>query len=239
MTFVLLDDVEKHNRTLEVMLKKVCEDVGVTCRIALCTTNEEDVRTYAASKPPRTTYMLDIRLHEEAEGVELCRALKRDEERDFFIFVTAHSDYALECLKLHAYDMLVKPVMLDDLRSCVRGLKNELRHLGDEASLKISMGSRTMHLMARDILYFSVQGRCVTAHLVNGMYTWRMTLNELEGRLEECAEGCFIRVHRNYIVNRMRLGGWDGYEDTLQVGGRRIPVSRRMKRKLAEREVEL
>lgn len=239
MNFVLLDDIAEHNQTLARMLESLCRELDFPCTIALQATRASEVIAYAHSDPPRTIYMLDIRMKEEREGLELFQLIQRKDMRDLVVFVTGHPQYALDCLKLHAFDMLVKPVVPEDLRSCLRAMKQELVHLGSTELLQIPIGSRFISLSVQEVVYFSVHGRYVMASTLRGEFRWRSTLHELEEQLNHIAEGCFVRIHRNYIINRRCATEWNDAGDAVLVGGMYLPVSRRIRRQLIEREAFL
>lgn len=229
MNFVLLDDVAAHNRLLRRLLLDVCCAEGIEANIALETTDMQAVMDYAALDPPATVYLLDIQLEQEQTGLDLCRKLGKDRPGDFFIFITAYPHYALECLKLHAYDLLVKPVMREDLCACLRSLRKEALKTADRIVLRIPIGSRTVCVPSDQVYFIEVHGRSVTAHTAQGDFTWRSTLTELQKMLSEKQ---YVRIHRQYLVNRFHVQEWNDAEDTVLVHGESLHFSRRMRKNI-------
>ena len=231
MNIVLLDDVSAHNRQLEAAMREVLEKHCILAKIALATTSFDEVLAYAKSDPPLTAYFLDIQLNQEETGLDICRQLRRENVRDRVVFVSAYPHFALACLKLHAYDFLMKPVDPEALEACVVSLYRDV--LGDDATmLDMPIGSRIIRMPVGQILYFESQGRNVCAHTTQGNYTYAASLTALEATL---AESRFLRIHRKYLVNSAHIQEWDMADDAVYVGGRCLPVSRRMRKLIAER----
>lgn len=229
MNFVLLDDVASHNRLLGQMLLDICKSENIEANIALEASNFNAVLEYAASNPPQTIYLLDICLEQEQTGLDICRRLVQNRTGDHFIFVTAYPLYALDCLKLHAYDMLIKPVLPEDLRACIRSLHRDLQHCGGHVVLRIPIGSRTVCVPSEEVFFVEVSGRNVTAHTAQGNFTWRSSLADLQKILPVQQ---YVRIHRRCLVNRAHIQEWDDVEDTVLVHGEYLHFSRRMRKNI-------
>ena len=229
MNFVLLDDVASHNHLMGKMLLDVCKSENIEAHIALEASDINAVLNYAALDPPPSVYLLDIRLEQEQTGLDICRMLSRDRTGDYFIFVTAYPDYAFDCLKLHAWDLLVKPVLPEDLRACIRSLHRELLQAGERMVLRIPVGSRTICIPSEQVYFIEVSGRNVTAHTIQGNFTWRASLADLQKTLPEKQ---YARIHRRYLVNRAHIQEWDDAEDTILVHGQYLHFSRRMRKNI-------
>ena len=226
MNVVLLDDVSDHNAQLKMVLERVFAREHIEANFALEATSLEEIMAYAATDPPQTVYFMDIRLEQEETGIDICRRLRRPNVRDRFIFVSAYPHYAMDCLKVHAYDLLLKPVSEAALEECVRSLRQEML-LDAEDVLDIRMGARTIRIPIRDIWYIASEGRNLQAHTARGLYTYAGSLSTLE---EKLAPQGFVRVHRKYLVNESWIEEWTPTD--VLVHGDKLPVSRRMCRQL-------
>ena len=76
LNFVLLDDVASHNRIMEQMLLGVCREEDIPVNIALKASAFEDVLSYVSSSAQPTVFLLDIRLDQELNGLDVCRRLR-------------------------------------------------------------------------------------------------------------------------------------------------------------------
>lgn len=228
MNIVLLDDNEVHNKQLKTSLLNILDRNHIGGRIALEATTFQQVLDYAKSNPPLTVYFLDIRLEQEQTGLDICKQLRRDTVRDRFVFVSAYPHYALDCLKVHAYDLLLKPVDLQALNDCVLSLYKEIA--GDiSTAFEIQIGSRTIRVPISQIHYVEACGRNVCVHSSQGNYTYASSLLKAESLLSGYA---FVRIHRKYLVNKAYVQEWDSTADEVLICGERLPVSRRMLKNL-------
>lgn len=228
MRIVLLDDSRAHNAQMRQAIENICGDAHIPAEIALEATCFDEVAAYVAGNPPLTVYFFDIQLEEEKTGVDVCRALRRENVRDRFIFVSAYPHYALDCLNVHAYDLLLKPVDLNALRQCLISVYRDIQADAPQM-LDIQIGSRLIRMPVRDVYYFESQGRNVIAHTSRGDFSYAAALSGLKETL--AADG-FVQIHRKYLVNRAHIQEWDTGADTVLVHGTPLPLARRMRREL-------
>lgn len=213
-------------------MRRAIEDIAtrenLPARVVLEATTFEELEAYAAGNPPKTLYFLDIRLETDGTGIDACRALTRSDVRDRFVFVSAYPNYALDCLNVHAYDMLLKPVDLNALRECLVCSCRDMA-ADDAQSVELRIGSRIVRLPANDIYYVEAGGRNVVAHTARGDYSWGSTLS---GVLELLRPYGFIQIHRSIIANRAHIPEMDTEADSVTVHGTVLPFSRRIRREM-------
>ena len=229
MNIVLLDDSSAHNAQLRAAIQRICDVEKLPCEFKLVATRFEDVLKYAQSNPPLTVYFLDICLEAQKTGVDLCRLLPRENVRDRYIFVSAYPHYALECLNVHAYDLLLKPVDLDALRSCLISVYRDIQADGSEM-LEFQIGSRLIRMPVNSIYYIEAQGHNVIAHTARGNFTWAATISGMKETLKPYS---FLQTHRRYLVNRAHVQEWDTRADTILVHGEELPFARRIRNEMA------
>lgn len=231
MNIVLLDDCGSHNEVLQMMLSQICERNKIPVVFALQATRLEEVLAYAASMShPQTVYFLDIQLEQEQTGIDICRQLHRDGVRDRFIFVSAYPQYAMDCLKVHAYDLLLKPLNAQELEDCVVSLYRDMA-ADNLTTLDLPIGSRTVRVPIKEIYYIEAQGRNVRLCASTGVYTYAAALASLEEKLDPHG---FIRIHRKYLINSAWLQEWDRGTGEAVVNGEHLPVSRRLADRLTD-----
>ena len=224
MQIVLLDNCAAHNELMRKNIEAICNQNNIPAEIALESTSYDEVLAYKNTNPPATVYFLDIQLDENRTGIDLCRALRRDGIQDRFIFVSAYAHFSYDCLHLHAYDLLLKPVDLTMLRECLISVYRDMQ-ADLNAMLDIQIGSRIIRVPIKDIYYMEAEGRTVTAHTAQGVYTYNETL----ARLREKLGPDFLQIHRKYIVNRHYVREFDTAENIITVNGDKLSVSRRMR----------
>jgi two-component system, LytTR family, response regulator len=152
----------------------------------------------------------------------------RDSNRKAVIFITAHEEYALRAFDRDAVGYLLKPIersrfraVIARARALLRGMTQEAAGAGGEqvqaqegnfqpdlalqfrgstplSRIVVKRGDRFVLLPIKDIDWIEASGEYVTLHTRNGASLLRVSLSELEARLDNRS---FARIHRGTIVN--------------------------------------
>lgn len=147
------------------------------------------------------------------------------------VFVTAFDTYALKAFDVHALDYLLKPITHRRLQETLRRIRarkaaepedagaERLRALLDTrptgphghgasveyaARFTVRVGDRFILLRVTDIDFADAAANYVQLHAGARTYLLRMTMTELERRLDP---RMFARIHRSIIVNLDRVAG--------------------------------
>jgi two-component system response regulator AlgR len=183
--------------------------------------------------------LLDVRMP-GMDGVEVAQHLRQAASPPAVIFTTAYDSYAISAFELHAVDYLLKPIRATRLREALvraKGMmpKDEvLRELQQTPRACLSAAERgKVHLIpVEDILFMRAELKYVTVRTAEREYLIEESLTRLE---QEFAER-FVRAHRNCLVARSairgfeRVGGESGegpWQILLAGIDERLPVSRR------------
>lgn len=226
MQFVLIDDVPAHNDILACKLEALCAAHGWPGRVALKTADPKAVADYARHATEATAYFLDVRLEGDGNTLDLYRDIQAGKHPSYLIYVSAHTQYAMDCLHTHAFDFLPKPLTDEQLEDCLTALMRNHAGSTDLHALAIRMGGRMLQLNPDNVLYFSRDRMNVCAHCTDGStYVWRESFERLLERLQ--GKG-FVQCHRSYIVGFRHVLDVHWSEDRLTLqGGHELPVSRR------------
>ena len=152
------------------------------------------------------------------DGVALAQALADRDRRPAIVFVTAYDRYAVTAFELAATDYLLKPVSLPRLDKTVARVaaarsSHPARPVGFLAEIWAPRGREIVRVGVETLDLLEAERDYVRLHARDQTYLFRMTLRELEQRLDPDR---FVRVHRSSIVplNRIRAlqrgspGGW-------------------------------
>lgn len=226
MNFVLLDDVAAHNDILASKLTALCRKNNWDGYIALKATTLQEVVSYARSSKTPTVYFLDIRLSENEDTLNLYHHIQKQKSESYLIYVSAHPQYAMECLHTHAFDFLLKPLMDEQLEDCMAALWRVHLSKTEDDLLQISMGGRMLKLKQKDIVYFTRERMNVRCLCMDASrYVWRESFDHLYPRLNHTT---FVQCHRSYIVNIRYIREACWIEDKLVLlTGQELPISRR------------
>ena len=188
---------------------------------------------------PCDVVLLDVRMP-EMDGIELAHHLLKLERPPAVIFATAYDAYALKAFEVHAVDYLLKPIRAGRLKEALARVRTAqpprveaLRDLqrAPRANLSVQQRGRIELIPVEKIVYLKAELKYVTVRTAQGEHLIEESLTRLE---EEYGER-FVRVHRNCLVARAAIRGFErSTEDgeshwVVQLEGvdERLPVSRR------------
>jgi len=185
-------------------------------------------------------------------GIELARHLCVVEDAPAVIFVTAHDRHAVEAFELNALDYLMKPVRAERLaaalRKCAvavaagrdaRGVHEQARRLERAAGaprefFSVAERNRIVLVPVGEVLFLKAELKYVTLHTGAGEHLIEEPLVSIEREFGER----FVRVHRNCLVAREAIRGFERVADSggdephwsvvLEGVAERLPVSRRL-----------
>lgn len=196
---------------------------------------------------PADVVLLDVRMP-EMDGLELARHLQKLEHPPAIIFTTAYDSYAVQAFEVHAVDYLIKPIRVERLREALRRVMEARRmpmrplpQLGEEPRRFLSVHARgKVELVPLgDVRFLRAELKYVTVRTHAQAYI----LDEPLTRLEQEFGERFVRVHRNCLIARAHIRGFervtgaDGeahWETILDGVEERIPVSRRQQHIMRE-----
>lgn len=175
-------------------------------------------------------------------GIELARHLAGIESPPAVVFVTAHDRHAVEAFELNALDYLMKPVRAARLAAALRrahasgaGTREQLARLDSGAREFFSVAERNRIALVPvgEVLYLKAELKYVTLRTRAGEHLIEEPLVAIEKEFPER----FIRVHRNCLVARAAIRGFEravspGEDEphwnvVLEGVTERLPVSRR------------
>lgn len=166
--------------------------------------------------------LVDIRMP-RMDGLQLALHLARGPRPPALIFVTAYDQYAVKAFELCALDYLLKPVRAQRLLEALSRIERSpltpemLHRLVPEGRRQLRSSERgRVHLIAiDDVLYLKAEQKYVTARTASGEHLLEDSLAQLE---REFAER-FIRVHRNCLVARVAIAGYEHGHEPEDVKG--------------------
>ncbi|HEU0283131.1 MAG TPA: LytTR family DNA-binding domain-containing protein [Gallionella sp.] len=162
---------------------------------------------------PADVVLLDIRMP-QMDGIELAQHLNKLSKPPVIVFTTAYDAYAIKAFELHAIDYLLKPIRLKRLfealtraREAVPVQTEVLRDLLPEPRKFLSIHERgKIHLVPiEQVLYLRAELKYITVRTAECEYLLEESLSALE---KEFATR-FVRVHRNCLVARASIEGFE------------------------------
>jgi two-component system response regulator AlgR len=190
--------------------------------------------------------LLDVRMP-EMDGLEAARHLAGMEQPPAIIFTTAFDSYALKAFEVNAIDYLLKPIRAERLLAALRKAragagvsKAALEAVANQPRKHLSVHERgKIHLVPlAAVLYLRAELKYTTVRVAEREYLVEESLTKLE---EEFGKA-FVRVHRNCLVAKEAIAGFErqaeegesGWAVVIRSTGERLSVSRRQQHVVKE-----
>lgn len=119
ITCIIVDDEVKVANRMKTLVSKFT-DIDV---IHVETNAEKAIEKFCFLKPD--IIFLDIEMPGKT-GFELINETRKRNCNPTFILVTAYDHYAIKAVKESAFDYLMKPVDIDELKECIERYKNSI-----------------------------------------------------------------------------------------------------------------
>lgn len=243
LTAMIVDD-EPEARDLLKMLIAPVEGVRIACEADGV---EPAVSCYLEHQPDLV--LLDIQMPRK-NGFELVRMLRSKGYDPGYIFVTAYDEFAIQAIRLSAFDYLLKPVDPGDLAGAIqrfREMKARMRvaehidalleHLHSKRPIKLNTRCGFLLMDPAEIVYCHADGNYTIIHLTGNR---RETVSCNLGRLEEDLSGNgFFRISRSALVNLGFLSRVNTRAGTCILGADQPVELRVVRSRLSELEKKL
>jgi two-component system response regulator AlgR len=182
----------------------------------------------------------DIRMP-DMDGIELARHLLKLPLPPVLIFTTAYHEHAIAAFEVHAVDYLMKPVRVQRLLAALHKVPR-LRPLSDarldrlpaaaRRFLSVTERSRVVLVPIEEVIYLKAELKYITIRTAEREFLLEESLTKLEDEFGSR----FVRVHRNCLVARDAIRGFERHvsaegdahwEVLLRDVTEALPVSRR------------
>ena len=238
---VIIDDEQPARDSLKNYLNEFCPEVEIIAMADSVETGLEVIRKLA----PKLVF-LDIEML-DGNGFDLLRQLESINFK--IIFVTAFTDYAINAIKFHAVDYLVKPVNITELKNAVEKVSEELEqhifsqnleelkkylHNPEEKVRKIVIpdvkGFVVIEL--QQILFCEADGYCTNFILTDGRkITSSRNLKYYEEMMTDLN---FLRVHHSFLINVRYIMSYLHEGTIILKGNKNVPLGNSYKKKFME-----
>jgi two-component system, LytTR family, response regulator len=234
---IIIDDELKGRIALRQKLQDYCPEIQFAGEAA---NGEEGLLLIEKEKPD--VVFLDIEMP-RMNGFEMLHQVKN--KNFHLIFTTAYDQYAIKAIKYAAFDYLLKPVDIEELRSVMKRILEQTSHTNTPQKLtileenfhpgnglsKIAIPSLDglLFFNITDIIHLEAQSNYTAIYFINHpKLTASRTLKEFE---EILPSGIFFRTHHSHIINLNYIKRYikgDGGQIEMQ-NGNFVDVARRKK----------
>jgi len=236
---IIVDDNEIERDALEMHLKKI-PSLEI---VKVCTSGVEAAGVLASTDIDLVFSDIDM---PELSGMALLKSITR---KPLFIFITSHSEYAVESFDLDAIDFIVKPATFERiLKSANKAveyleLKNKINNDVNEISdfrndqddffyFKETKG--ITKLKYNDVIYIESMGDFSKLFTSVDKHIILVSLKNLEKQLPK---EIFARVHKQYIINTNHIATLTNHEVHLDFDFT-VPISAANRQELMENSID-
>lgn len=237
ITAVIIDDEAKGRLALRQKLKNYCSNVHIVAEAV------DGIEALAAiEKHHPQLIFLDIEMP-KMNGFEMLNNIK--EKKFQIIFTTAYDQYAIKAIKYAAFDYLLKPVDIEELKTAIARvdssetlqtkkqielLQQNMQHPKKQLNkLAIPTLEGLLFFDINDIIHLEANSNYTFIHFLGKpKITASKTLKEFEDILPE---NIFFRAHHSHLINLNYIKRYikgDGGQIEMQ-NGNFVDVSRRKK----------
>ncbi|MFN8280195.1 MAG: LytTR family DNA-binding domain-containing protein [Saprospiraceae bacterium] len=243
---IIVDDEPKVSKVLENELLTNFPHIEISAVVHNVSEAVDCIRIY---KPD--IVFLDIIMPGE-NGFDL---LKYFDTIDFeLIFVTSHSEYALNAIKVSALAYLLKPVETEELRAALELVKErkEIKHAMEsyryllenikkndlnEQYIAINYVNEITFVKISDIIFCEGWERYTKIHLTDKR---EMVSSYNIGKYKALLEPySFVQTHRSYVINPRHVLRIDTGDQLAMTGDFVIPIAHRKRHEIVEIIVQM
>lgn len=235
--FILEDDVMQAQQ-IERLVEEICEKQEIAYDFIEVTSRSENI----IEKIPLTTYVpiyfLDIEIKsEERKGLEVAKQIREYDPVGIIVFVTTHSEFAPISYQymVSALTFIDKGLPYKDrydlFKQCLLHYENRNNDHVATDDFIVKNSRTTIRVPFSEVEYMMTdEPHRLVLVTTNRLIHFYGTLKEVE-LLDER----LFRCHQSYVVNREQLYSYDTVQKMLILkSGKRIPVSRRLTRKVRQ-----
>lgn len=226
---IIIDDEPKAIELLQQRLKLLFPDVRILGAFAEWQKGYEAIRSQKID-----LLFLDVSMPEKS-GIDF---LKLFPKTDFdVIFVTAHSQFAVDAIKFSASGYVLKPIDDYELSFAVNKVIEKRKFQAESGNAKpgdnkektkigIPNPKGIDYLNAGEILYFESVNKYTKVVTKDHSLLSSYNLGEFKKLIDE---RIFFQVHRSYIVNLYKIKRYEISGTLIMEDNMQIPVSRNVR----------
>ena len=226
MKILLVEDEELYADQVEILVDKMGHQL-----IGICDSSDKVMRVLDHDKPDLV--LMDVHINGEYDGIELAEMIKRDHVLPIIFITSLRDDLTFKrAERVGATNFIIKPFdQLQLQRAIDLAVKkpksdssdNDISNIGSD-HFYIKQGGKLTRVGFDEIFYLSADGHYCNVHTANKKYVIRISLVQLADKIPN---DFFLQTHRTFIINKNQIKSVNLKENTIDLNGRVIPISKR------------
>ena len=198
LNFVICDDSKNILDKFSIILENIFIKHNYEAKVGFTTSNVTELLKYVDENKV-DVLILDINLKSNKTGKN---------KNTYFIFTTAHLEYAMLAYKFKTFDYLAKPVTYERLEDTIVRLFEDINGVPKKY---IKIDNKNSVIDESDILYIKRDGMKLIYHTRNKDYETYSSFNKIQDKIPEN----FVRSHKSYIVNIDNISNIDSVSNLI------------------------
>ena len=195
LNFVICDDNLNVLNKLSHMFESVFMKYDLEAQIAFKTTNEQELLSYVKENPT-DVIILDINLKSNLTGLDIATQLRKQHNKAYIIFTTAHSEFVFLAYKCKTFDFLCKPVAQERLEETILRLFEDIKNNSSGKSY-IRLDNKNTIINGNEVQYIKREGMKIIFHTQTRDYEVYSSFAKIQHLLPDN----FLRCHKSFIAN--------------------------------------
>lgn len=207
LNFVICDDNLNFLDKFSSVLENIFMQYNYDAQIGLKTSDIDELLDYI-DENKTNVLILDINLKSKKTGLEIASEVREKDKDIYFIFTTAHLEYAMMAYKYKTFDYLAKPITSDKLEETIVRLFNDINGTPKKY---IKIDNKKTIIDENEILYIKRDGMKLVFHTKSRDYETYSSFNKIQPILPDN----FVRSHKSFIVNVNNIADLDCVANTV------------------------
>ena len=231
MNIAIVDDMGFEHERLSKLLREYEAMQPYTIHIKTFHSGTELLSNYTPGD--FDVIFLDIFMGNE-NGVDCALELRQVDTDVNIIFLTSSSSFGVKSYDVRAVDYIIKPATLEALSRALCYCK--FSQSQDEPTITVSANNQPLEINLKHILYADFQNRTAYIHLENCLLPVAGSFTKLSAQLTAFPQ--FMPCFKGIVVNLKQVQ--EVYDDVILLkNGESLPVSRRLKKQVQQRRLNL